>query len=203
MARADTPHRSKHAERSEATRAALIAAGRRLFGARGYAAVGTEEVVREAGVTRGALYHQFRDKRDLFDAVVSEVEAVATRRVVENALTQGADPRDALRAGARAFLDVCAEPEVERILLLDAPGVLGWQRWREIGANHGLGVITAALQAAIDTGALPEQPAQPLAHLLLGALDEAALVVASASDRDATRETMLAALDRLLLGGLL
>ncbi|MFP3961921.1 TetR/AcrR family transcriptional regulator [Actinomadura fulvescens] len=187
-----------HAERSRATRTALITAGRGLFGERGYADVGTEEIVRTAGVSRGALYHQFSDKRALFDAVVEEVEAEVTRRVVEDALTGPADPADALRAGARAFLDACAVPEVERILLLDAPGVLGWERWREIGARHGLGVIETALQTAIDAGALRPQAVRPLAHLVLGALDEAAMVVARAADRDAAREEMLAALEGLL-----
>ncbi|REF00881.1 TetR/AcrR family transcriptional regulator [Thermomonospora umbrina] len=201
MAGADGPRPSKHAQRSQATRAALIEVGRTLFGARGYAAVGTEEIVREAGVTRGALYHQFRDKRELFEAVVEVVEGDATRRVVEGALARAGDPVAALRAGARAFLEVCAEPEVERILLLDAPGVLGWERWREIGERHGLGAIMTVLRSAIDAGALPEQPVRPLAHLLLGALDEAALVIARAGDPVAAREEMLTALDRLLLGG--
>lgn len=190
---------SKHALRSQATRDALIAAARPLFAERGYAEVGTEEIVRAAGVTRGALYHQFRDKAELFEAVVLAVEEEVTRQIVEGALGAASDPVAGLRAGARAFLEVCVEPGVERILLLDAPGVLGWERWREIGQQYGLGVITAALQAAIETGALPEQPVRPLAHLLLGALDEAALMVARAEDRDAEREAVLAALDRLLL----
>ncbi|WP_030174447.1 TetR/AcrR family transcriptional regulator [Spirillospora albida] len=188
-----------HAERSQATRTALIAAGRRLFGERGYAAVGTEEIVRAAGVTRGALYHQFRDKQALFDAVAETVEAELTEKITEDALAV-ADPAEALKAGARAFLDACAAPEVERILLLDAPGVLGWQRWREIGERHGLGTIQAALQAAIDADVLPRQPVRPLAHLLLGALDEAALAVARAADPPTAREEMLTALERLLFG---
>ena len=190
---------SKHAIRSKGTRAALVRAARALFAERGYAAVGTEEIVRAAGVTRGALYHQFRDKAELFDAVVVAVEGDVTQRIVAGALTGAASPAAALRAGARAFLEVCAEPEVERILLLDAPGVLGWERWREIGQAHGLGVITAALQAAIDAGEIPSQPVRPLAHLVLGALDEAALVVARAEDPGAEREAMLAALEGLLL----
>ena len=118
---------TKHDTRSAATRAALIDAGRRLFGERGYAAVGTEELVRAAGVTRGALYHQFRDKADLLDAVYNVVEAEITEQIATGALASGAtDPLAALRAGARAFLDACAAPEVERIVLLDAPAVLGW-----------------------------------------------------------------------------
>src|SRR4051794_27518259 len=165
---------NKHVERSRVTRERLLAHARELFAERGYAAVGTEEIVRAAGVTRGALYHQFRDKAELFDAVVVAVEGDVTQRIVTGALARAASPADALRAGARAFLEVCAEPEVARILLLDAPGVLGWERWREIGQAHGLGVITAALQAAIDAGEIPAQPVRPLAHLVLGALDEAA-----------------------------
>ncbi|QKW07881.1 TetR/AcrR family transcriptional regulator [Streptomyces sp. NA04227] len=190
----------RQAERSQETRSALIAAGTRLFGQRGYAAVGTEELVRAAGVTRGALYHQFKDKRALFDAVVEQVEAEVTRRVVADALTGVADPVQALRAGARGFLDACAEPEVERILLIDAPGVLGWERWRRIGEEHGLGAIIAALRSAIDAGALPEQPVRPLAHLVLGALDEAARLVARATDRETAREELLAAMEGLLFG---
>ncbi|MCD0450396.1 TetR/AcrR family transcriptional regulator [Actinocorallia sp. API 0066] len=188
----------KQAERSEATRAALIAAGRRLFGERGYAEVGTEEIVRAAQVSRGALYHQFRDKKALFDAVVEQLEGEVTLQIIEGALAAAADPVEALRAGARAFLDACAAPETERILLLDAPGVLGWARWREIGAHHGLAAVEAALQAAIDAGALPTQPVRPLAHLVLGALDEAALAVAASPDPPTARTQMLTALDHLL-----
>ncbi|QDY77078.1 TetR/AcrR family transcriptional regulator [Streptomyces qinzhouensis] len=191
---------TKHTQRSRATRAALIAAARTLFAERGYAGVGTEEIVRAAGVTRGALYHQFRDKTDLFDATVRTVEAELTERIADRLMTTATDPVRALKAGARAFLDAFAEPEVERILLLDAPGVLGWQRWREIGQEYGLGVITTALEAAMSAGALPARPVPPLAHILLGALDEAALMVAHADDPEATREEMAEALEHLLDG---
>ncbi|MGV9316350.1 TetR/AcrR family transcriptional regulator [Streptomyces sp. NPDC003691] len=196
----DTANTTKHARRSQATRAALVTAARRLFAEHGYAGVGTEEIVRAAGVTRGALYHQFRDKTDLFDAVVQAVEAEVTHRIATHAMADAPDPVGALRAGARAFLDAFAEPDVERILLLDAPGVLGWPRWREIGQEHGLGLITATLERAAETGALDARPAAPLAHLLLGALDEAALKVAHSEDPAATRAEMTAALDRLLEG---
>src|SRR5215472_1311022 len=118
--------RTKHDLRSEATRRQLVTAARALFGARGYAGVGTEEIVRAAGVTRGALYHQFRDKADLFAAVAEEVEAEIAERIAAGARA-AADPVEALRAGARLFLDACGEPEVERIILLDAPAVLGWE----------------------------------------------------------------------------
>lgn len=199
MPRGDSAQPSKHEQRSAATRALLLATARRLFGERGFAAVGTEELVREAGVSRGALYHQFQDKTALFDAVVVELEAEVTAQVAETALATATDPVAALRAGARAFLDVCADPHVERILLLDAPGVLGWNRWREIGEQHGMGIIIMTLQAAMDAGALPQRPVRPLAHLVLGALDEAALATARSEDPESTREQMLNAFDWFLL----
>jgi AcrR family transcriptional regulator len=191
---------NKHEQRSRATREKLLTAARALFAARGYAAVGTEEIVRAAGVTRGALYHQFRDKEELFAAVFEEVEAETTRRIADSALAGATDPLAALRAGSRAFLAVCAEPEVERIALLDAPAVLGWARWREIGFRHGLGLVVATLEAGMDAGAIARQPLTPLAHLLLGALDEGALYVARATDPAAARAEVEVVLDRLVDG---
>jgi AcrR family transcriptional regulator len=194
---------SKHAQRSKATRDKLVAAARGLFGARGYAAVGTEEIVRAAGVTRGALYHQFRDKEDLFAAVFEQLEAETTARVADGALGDGApaaDPLAALRLGARQFLAECAAPEVERILLLDAPAVLGWERWREIGLRHGLGLVAGALEAGMEAGVVARAPVVPLAHLVIGALDEGAMYVARAADRETARAEVEAIVDRLLDG---
>ena len=190
--------RTKHDLRSEATRRQLITAARRLFGARGYAAVGTEEIVRAAGVTRGALYHQFRDKADLFAAVAEEVEAEIAEQIAAGAAEAAADPVGALRAGARLFLQMCAEPEVERIILLDAPAVLGWEAWRDLAGRYGLGLIQLALQSAIDAGAIVPQPVIPLAHVLVGALDECALYVARAADPAAAREECAVIIDRIL-----
>jgi AcrR family transcriptional regulator len=193
---------NKQEQRSAATREKLMSAARALFAARGYAEVGTEEIVRAAGVTRGALYHQFRGgKEELFEAVFEQLEAETTQRIADGAFGSGAtDPHAALRAGARQFLAVCAEPEVERIALLDAPAVLGWERWRAIGMRHGLGVVVAVLQAGMDAGVIAEQPITPLAHLLLGALDEGALYVARAEDPDAARAEVEAIMDRLVDG---
>jgi AcrR family transcriptional regulator len=175
-------------ERSEATRRALIEAARRLFAERGYSQVGTEEVVRAAGVTRGALYHHFADKRELFEAVYERLEAELTERIAAGALEANADsPLAAMRAGAEMFLEACAEPEAKQIALLDGPAVLGWGRWRQIGAEHGLGLIEATLRAAVEAGAIEPQPVRPLAHVLMGALDEAALMVATAEEPDKTR----------------
>jgi AcrR family transcriptional regulator len=191
---------NKHEQRSRATREALLSAARALFAQRGYAGVGTEEIVRAAGVTRGALYHQFRDKEQLFEAVFEQVEAEVTQRIAESALAGATDPLAALHAGSRAFLAVCAEPEVERIALLDAPAVLGWQRWREIGFAYGLGLVAATLQAGIDAGVIAPQPVTPLAHLLLGALDEGALYVARAEDPATARTEIEAIMARMIDG---
>ena len=194
-------HRTQ-AERSAATRAALIAAARRLFAERGYAAVGTPEVVAAAGVTRGALYHQFAGKAELFLAVYEALEQELAERVGEQVAAGGAtDPLDALTLGAEAFLDACAEPEVQRIVLIEAPAVLGWDTWRAIGLKYGLGLTEAILRAAMEAGRIAEQPVRPLAHVLIGALDEAALYVARAADPAAARDEMRAVLRRIV-GGL-
>jgi AcrR family transcriptional regulator len=191
--------RRTQSERSAATRGALVAAARRLFAERGYAAVGTPEVAAAAGVTRGALYHQFADKSDLFLAVYEQVEEDVTRRIGDIVAAAGArDPLAALTTGAEAFLDAVAEPEVHRIALLEAPAVLGWDTWRAVGLKHGLGLTEAILRAAMDAGRITEQPTRPLAHVLLGALDEAALYVAQAADPAAARDEVGVTVRRLL-----
>jgi len=192
--------KTKHDLRSEATRRRLVTAARTLFGDRGYADVGTEEIVRAAGVTRGALYHQFRDKSDLFAAVAEEVEAEIAARIASGVDEFAADPVGALRSGAQLFLDTCAEPEVERIILLDAPAVLGAAAWRDLAGRYGLGLVQFALQAAIDAGTIVPQPVVPLSHILIGALNECALYVAQAEDPPAAREQCTAILDRILHG---
>jgi AcrR family transcriptional regulator len=187
------------AERSEATRDALIEAARALFAERGYAGVGTEEIVRAAGVTRGALYHHFEGKRDLFEAVYERIEAELAERIATGALSAAErSPLEAMRAGAEMFLQACTEPEAQRIVLLDGPSVLGWDRWREIAAEYGLGLIEATLQAAVEAGAIREQPVRPLAHVLMGALDEAAMLVARAEDPERMRAEVGRTLDTLL-----
>lgn len=174
------------AERSESTRAALIATARRLFAGRGYASVGTEEIVRETGVTRGALYHHFDGKRELLEAVYEQLESELAQELAES-VVPGASVLDTLRGGGEAFLDHCLEPEVQQIVLLDAPAVLGWERWREIGARYGLGLISALVKAGIEAGEIQPQPVEPLAHALLGALDEVAMYVARADDQRKAR----------------
>jgi AcrR family transcriptional regulator len=193
--------RRTQAERTEATRGALLAAARPLFAERGYADVGTEEIVREAGVTRGALYHHFEGKRELFEAVYEQIEVELAERIAAGALQANASsPLEAMRAGAEMFLEASTEPETQRIVLLDGPAVLGWDRWREIAAAHGLGLIEATLAAAIEAGAIASQPVKPLAHVLMGALDEGAMLVARAEDQEAMRAEVAAVLGALLDG---
>ncbi len=191
------PRPRRKAEQSEATRAALVAAARELFAERGYGAVGTEEIVRAAGVTRGALYHHFGGKEDLFLAVYEEVEGELVERIATEAMT-ATDPLEALAAGADAVLLACEDPAVQRIALMDAPSVLGWEAWREIGMRYGLGLVEATLQAGIDAGVLAPQPVRPLAHLLLGAIDEGAMLVARADDIASARAEVGASIAGLL-----
>jgi AcrR family transcriptional regulator len=181
--RRDKTARRTQAERAEATRAALIAAARRLFAERGYDAVASEEIVREAGVTRGALYHHFGGKPGLLDAAYDQLEAESTERVARIVLGSELDsPLAAMKAGIEAFLDECARPEIRQVALHDAPAVLGWDRWREIGASNGLGLIEASLAAAIEAGEIRPMPVKPMAHMLLGALDEAAMLIGRSED---------------------
>jgi AcrR family transcriptional regulator len=191
--------RRTQADRTATTRAALVAAARALFAEHGYADVGTERVAQAAGVTRGALYHQFTDKADLFAAVLEAVEVDLTARLVDAvAAAATEDPLDVLVAGADAWLDACREPEVRRIALLDGPAVLGWERWREVGMRHGLGLVAALLGELVAAGAIPVQPIEPLAHVLIGALDEAAIYVALAEDPDRARAEAGAVLRRVV-----
>jgi AcrR family transcriptional regulator len=200
MSRARPAGRRTQGERTAQTRAALISTARRLFGSDGFAEVGAERITREAGMSRGALYHQFANKADLFAAVLDQVEAEIAQRIVEAVADH--DPADTvaiLLSGARAWLDASTEPDLQRIVLLDGPSVLGWERWREICLRHTVGLIAAVLQDGIDRGSLPPQPVQALTHVLVGAVDEAALFIAQADDQAAARADMELVLLRLTL----
>jgi AcrR family transcriptional regulator len=188
------------ADRSASTRAALVRAARPLFAEKGYAGVGTDEVARAAGVTRGALYHQFAGKEELFAAVFEQVEAGIAERIGAGLLAGGDEPAAVLHDGIDAWLAACAEPEVHRIVLIEAPAALGWERWREIGQRYGVGLVEAAIQSLIEAGALAEQPVRPLAHVLVGALEEAALYAARAEDREAATREVRTALVALVDG---
>lgn len=191
--------RRTQADRTAATRAALIAAGRKLFAEHGFAGVGTESLVREAGVSRGALYHQFGDKTELFADVLAAVEAAVTQRLVAGMPSGGEADLVAIMTGAlEAWLDACEEPEVQRIVLIDGPSVLGWVRWRAICQHHVLGLIESVLARAAADGVLLPLPVKPLAHLLLAIADEAALYLAAANDRATARDEIVQIVDTMV-----
>lgn len=171
--------RRTQAERSAATQAALLSAARSLFAEKGFAATNREEIAERAGVTRGALYHHFGSKELLFRAAVEQLEQEIGEQVMV-AAAKSNDAAEQLRLGCMAFLDACLDPAVRRIVLIEGPAVLGWDQWREIDAQHGLLLVTHALQAVVDSGQMAPVAVEPLAHVLLGALNEAAMLVANA-----------------------
>ena len=193
--------RRTQADRSAATRDALVAAARRLFAAQGFAEVPADAIVAAAGVTRGALYHQFADKTALFDAVLEAVETDIARRLADEAAAAGiSDPVEALRHAVRTWLDICVEPEIHRITLIDGPSVLGWAHWREVCQRHVFGLVQTLVANGVELGRIRPLPVGPLAHVLMGAGDEAALYVAEAADRTRARAEMIEVLDQFIEG---
>jgi AcrR family transcriptional regulator len=194
------PSRDRRAERGEATRAAIVRAARELFSTRGYGTVGTNEVVERAGVTRGAMYHHFAEKKDLFRAVYEQVEQELVEATAAK-MHETDDPWEFLVIGTRSFFDACTDPALRQIGLVDGPAVLGWQEWREIGRRYVFGLVTFGLQNAMDAGVLRRVDVEQLAHLFIGALGEAAMVLANAEDPKATRaeveEALLVLMDGL------
>jgi AcrR family transcriptional regulator len=183
-------------ERAAATRERLLGAARELFAERGYGDVGTEELVQRARVTRGALYHHFKDKRDLFRAVHEQMEEELAQSIGSK-LAGIEDPEELLRVGISSFLDAVMDPAVMQITLTDAPAVLGWAQWREIDAKYGLGLITGGLNLAMETGYIERQPVEPLAHLLLGGMGEAAMLVANGAAREEVEAALRAVVEGL------
>lgn len=193
--------RRTQAERSAATRDTLRKAARELWGERGYADVGTPEIAERAGVTRGAMYHQYADKAALFLDVVEEVEADVMNRLGAAVVAQQPPtPAAALHAATDAWLDISAEREIRQLILLDAPNVLGWGGFRDIAERYSLGMTEQLLQAAMDAGELQSQPTRALAHILIGALDAAAMTIANATDPQTTRAEVGRALHGIVDG---
>jgi AcrR family transcriptional regulator len=179
------------AERTEATRGRLITTARRLFAEHGFAATSTEQILSEAAVSRGALYHHFPSKTDLFQATFEQVEDELTAQVLQVAASGGeTDPMRTLLVGFGAFLDQCLNPEVQRIVMLDGPTVLGWDLWHELDERYAFGTIKAVLTVAADTGRIEPTTVEPLTHLLLGAIMQAGMVVARADDPLAAKKAM-------------
>jgi AcrR family transcriptional regulator len=191
--------RRTQAERAAETREALITAARPLFAVHGFADAALETIVRAAGVTRGALYHHFADKTELFAAVFEQVEGEVAARMGEAiAVTNQTDPVEVMRLGADFWLDACSDPEVQRIALVDAPAVLGWTRWTEIGNRYNFGMVRALLTNAVETGRIPPQPIEATALTVLGAMREVTLYVARAEDHDQARQDAGAVMNRLI-----
>lgn len=191
----------KRAAQGRATRGQLIEVATRLFAEHGYEATSIEAVLSAAGVSRGALYHHFAGKEALFEAVVSAVSEQVTVELTET--VQGcADPLDAMRTAAVAWIDLAADPVIQRVVLVDAPSVLGWDRWRAMDDGRTLGAMRAMLQAISDSGRLPAELVGPFSHMILAALDEIVMVIARAPDSTAAvaegRMAVQALLDRLL-----
>jgi AcrR family transcriptional regulator len=188
-------------ERSAATRDALISAARKLWGLRGYVEVGTPEIAKEAGVTRGAMYHQFTDKAALFRDVVEAVEQDVMTRMATIAASSGAKtPADMIRGAVDAWLEVSGDPEVRQLILLDAPAVLGWAGFRDVAQRYSLGMTEQLITEAIKAGQLGRLPVRPTAQVLIGALDEAAMYIATADDQKRARKETRQVLRRLIDG---
>ncbi len=187
------------AERSDATRGRLITTARRLFGEKGFAATSTEEILSEAEVSRGALYHHFSSKTDLFRATFEAVEEELTAKLLEVATAGGeTDPIKILELGFNAFLDQCVNPEVQRIVMLDAPTVLGWDTWHELDERYAFGTIKAVLAVAAESGRIDAAAVDPLTHLLVGAVMQAGMVVARADDPAAAKRMLGESFARLV-----
>src|SRR5215212_9879597 len=190
--------RRTQAQRRAATTRALLDAARSLFAEKGYHGAAAEEIVRRAGLTRGALYHHFEDKKDLFRIVVDEIEGEIDEEIEAAERAQSGLP-EAVMAGYRAFLDAVLDPGMRRTFFLEGPSVLGWE-WREIDARHAVGKIEEGLESLIAEGHMEPQPVKPLARLINGALLEAAFFVAASEDPEAARDEAWGAMERLVSG---
>jgi AcrR family transcriptional regulator len=190
---------SRKIEQGQATRRELVVIATRLFVAHGYQGTSIDAVLREAGISRGALYHHFTGKEALFEAVLDQVEADVAERVAR-AGRGIEDPVAALRAGCHAWLRLARDPTVRRIALVDAPSVVGWEKWREMDERYAFGLLKGALGGAAASGRVRKELVDVLAHMLLAALAEVALVIARAKDSKAAVRAGQAAVDELLDG---
>ncbi len=194
-----TPTTTK-AQQREMTRAKLIAIARDIFARDGYAHAATEDIVKVAGVTRGALYHHFTNKDDLFRAVVEDIQAEIAGRIVDES-EKAPDSWAELIAGCHAFLAASIDPKLQRILLIDAPAVLGWEAWRKLDAEYGTRLLREILEVLQHQGIINPRSMEALVHLLTGAMNEASLWIAQSSqpqqalaEAQAELETLLTAL---------
>jgi AcrR family transcriptional regulator len=202
MAKTMDRARPANVAKAEATRRGLIAAARKLFGEQGYAGTSVDEVVRAAGVTKGALYHHFRDKDDLFRAVAEQVKLDVTATAAESYFDDS-DNDDPLQRVHRLFIamvDAHLDPAVQRISIIDARSVFDAATRRDLATRYEASLIRGAFRGAMRAGAIEQQPLGPLAHILAGALAEACALIAEADNKDAARAEVTEVLTRLLDG---
>ena len=185
-------------DRGQATRDQLVTEATRLFAERGFDATSVEAVLDAAGVSRGSLYHHFKSKDALFEAVLDAAEVRIGEATLLAAAGAGDDPAAILRAGALEWIRLAGDPVVQRIVLIDAPAVLGWERWREIEEQNALGNLRIAMQAVADDGRIDAGLVDPFAHMLLAAVNELALMVARADDTETAQRQAEVAVDELL-----
>jgi len=188
---------NKNVARGEATRGQLVAIATRMFAEHGYEDTSIEAVLREAGVSRGSLYHHFASKEALVEAAAEEVETRVGDQTLA-AAAGAAGPVQALRAGFLAWIRLAGDPVVQRILLIDGPSVMGWERWRAMEERHALGLIRGVVQAAADAGHLPPEMVDTMAHILLASVNEVALMVARSDDAEAAMAAGADTIDELL-----
>jgi AcrR family transcriptional regulator len=191
-----TEVKDKRVAQGDATRAALVAAARELFGEQGYVDTSNDEIVARAGVTKGALYHHFNGKEDLFRAVFEQVQHEVSDRAVAEFL--GEDSWEALISGCALWIDSHLDHSVRRIVLQDARAVLGWDDVRAIENRYGAVALRGALRKAMRYDVLEKQPLRPLAVLLIGALSEGCLYIADADDPAEARAEVGTLITRML-----
>ena len=168
-------------ERRERTRGAIVKAARRILGERGFAATTMDDIAASARVAKGAVYHHFKTKEELFSAVFDQVSRDLVVEIDRIARAEK-DVLSAMAAGTEAYFAACAKGPTGQIILRDGPAVLGWERWREIDAKHFGGKLPRAIEIAIENGLIARQPVEPLARLLLGAMTEAAVACSTGSN---------------------
>jgi AcrR family transcriptional regulator len=190
---------NKGIDKGISTRQHILAEATRLFTELGYEATSIDAILKACAISRGALYHHFSSKDQIFEAVFEAVEQEIAAATVAASRNAGS-PAASLRAGCKVFLQMARIDRVRQIALIDAPSVLGWRKWREIEERHGFGLLKAGLKAAMEVNGREREPIDQLAHMLLAALIEAALLVTRADDAEVASLSSLAAFDRLIDG---
>ena len=172
---------NKKSEQSAVTRQSIVEGATRLFSTRGFSATSIEAVLEECGISRGALYHHFTNKEALFEASFEALEAHIVQKLMALAGGSG-NPISVLYAGCDAWIDMAQDPRIRQMAFIDAPSVLGWEKWREIESRYGFGLLKAGLVAANTKGAIPEPMVDTFSHILLAALNEVGMMVARAAN---------------------